>query len=114
MLSAADTAARRHAERESAFESEYRTELQRFDELRPTAEALDQSALTAARLAIRPGKEQEAFDEIHKVFPEKLPVFLRRDITSETDQNLGEVYLEITSMERLQQQKTNSKQQSSR
>jgi hypothetical protein len=90
MLSAADTAARRHAERESAFETEYRSGLQRFDELRPEAKALDQSAIAAARLAIRPRKEQEAFDEIHKVFPEKLPVFSRRDTITAVDKDLHE------------------------
>lgn len=40
-LSAVDAATRRHAGRETAFEAEYQSELQRFDELRPEAEALD-------------------------------------------------------------------------
>ncbi len=89
-LSAADTAARHHAERETAFESEYRAELQRFDELRPEAEALDQAVLAAARLAIRPEKEQAAFEVIRKTFPGKLPVFARSETVEIVDHDLNE------------------------
>lgn len=93
-ITAADAAARRNAERETAFESEYRAELQRFDELRPEAEALDQSALAAARLAIRPEKEQAAFEELRKTFPGKLPVFARSETIRSVDYDLNESKLE--------------------
>lgn len=89
-ISAAGTAARRHAERETAFESEYRSELQRFDELRPEAEALDQAVLAAARLASRPEKEQAAFEVIRKTFPGKLPVFARSETVEIVDHDLNE------------------------
>ena len=89
-ISAANTAARHHAGRESAYEAEYRSELQRFDELRPEAKALDQSALATARLAIRPEKENAAFDEIRKASPEKLPVFARLDTITAVDADLHE------------------------
>lgn len=106
MLSAADTAARHHAGRESAFEAEYRSELQRFDELRPEAEALDQSALAAARLAIRLEKENAAFDEIRKASPEKLPVFARRDTITTVDADLHEVDLEDRATHQRNRQKS--------
>ena len=106
MLSAADAAARHHAGRESAFEAEYRSELQRFDELRPEAEALDQSALAAARLAIRLEKENAAFDEIRKASPEKLPVFARRDTITTVDADLHEVDLEDRATHQRNRQKS--------
>ena len=106
MLSAADAAARHHAGRESAFEAEYRAELQRFDELRPEAEALDQSALAAARLAIRLEKENAAFDEIRKASPEKLPVFARRDTITTVDADLHEVDLEDRATHQRNRQKS--------
>ena len=89
-ISAADEAARRHANREAAFESEYQTERSRYDEIRTEAVGLDPHALTAARLAIRAEKENAAFDEIHKAFPEKLPVFARRDTITAVDKDLHE------------------------
>ena len=90
----------------SAFEAEYRSELQRFDELRPEAEALDQSALAAARLAIRLGKENAAFDEIRKASPEKLPVFARRDTITTVDADLHEVDLEDRATHQRNRQKS--------
>ena len=93
-ISAADEAARHHTERETTFEAEYQFELRRFDELRPEAEALDPRALTAARLAIRPEKEQAAFEEIRKTFPGKLPVFARRNMSQSVDHDLNESKLE--------------------
>ena len=72
----------------------YRSELQRFDELCSEAEALEPHTLAAARLAIRPGKEQAAFEEIHKAFSEKMPVFARRDTVMAVDADLHEVDLE--------------------
>ena len=92
-ITAADEAARHHAERETAFETEYRSELQRFDELRPEAEALDPHALATARLAIRPEKEQAAFDEIRKAFPGKLPVFARSETIQAVDREINEIDL---------------------
>ena len=73
--------------------SRYRSELQRFDELRPEAEALDPRALTAARLAIRPEKEKAAFDEIRKAFPGKLPVFARSETIQAVDREINEIDL---------------------
>ena len=105
-LSAADAAARHHAERETTFEIEYRAELQRFDELRPAAEALDPHALAAARLAIRLEKENAAFDEIRKASPEKLPVFARRDTITTVDADLHEVDLEDRATHQRNRQKS--------
>ena len=89
-IAGADAAARRHAERETGFNEQYQEELRRFDELRPDMEALDPAALAAARLAIRPGKEQAAFDEIHQTFPDKISVFAVRDTVSAVDSDLRE------------------------
>ena len=105
-LSAADTAARHHAERETVFEEEYRSELQRFDELCSEAEALEPHTLAAARLAIRPGKEQAAFEEIHKAFSEKMPVFARRDTVMAVDADLHEVDLEDRATHQRNRQKS--------
>ena len=74
--------------------SRYRSELQRFDELRPEVEALDPRTLTAARLAIRPEKEKAAFDEIRKAFPGKLPVFAHSETVHIVDHDLNESSLE--------------------
>ena len=89
-IAGADAAARRHTEREADFNEQYQEELRRFDELRPDTESLNPAALTAARLAIRPEKEQAAFDEIHRTFPDKISVFAVRDTVSEVDRNLQE------------------------
>ena len=104
-ISAADAAARRNAERETAFESEYRSELQRFDEFRPAVETLDQAALAATRLAIRPEKENAAFEDLRKAFPEKLPVFARRDISQAVDRELREVAFSGKTADNLQRRK---------
>ena len=82
--------ARRHADREASFESEYQTERSRFEEIRTEAADFDPSALAAARLAIRPEKEQAAFEEIKRAFPEKLPVFANRDTIAAVDLDLHE------------------------
>jgi hypothetical protein len=80
--------------------------LQRFDELRPAAEALDPHALAAARLAIRLEKENAAFDEIRKASPEKLPVFARRDTITTVDADLHEVDLEDRATHQRNRQKS--------
>ena len=90
-IAGADAAARRHAEREAGFNEQYQEELHRFDELRPEMETLDPAALTAARLAIRPEKEQAAFDEIHRYFPDKISVLAIRDTVSAVDSDLREM-----------------------
>ena len=92
-IAGADTAARRHADREATFEAEYQTERSRFEEIRTEAADRDPAALTAARLAIRPEKETAAFEEIRKAFPEKLPVFGRHDTIVEVDKELNEANL---------------------
>ena len=84
-IAGADAAAHRHAEREAAFEEEYQTERSRFDEIRAEAAELDPAALAAARLAIRPEKEQAALDEIHRAYPDKISVFALRDTVSAVD-----------------------------
>ena len=104
-ITAADEAARHHAERETTFETEYQSELQRFNELLPEAEALDPHALTAARLAIRPEKEQAAFAEICKTFLGKLPVFAHSETTKTVDRDLNENGLE-DQIRRRQRQRT--------
>ena len=93
-ITAADEAARHHADREAAFEEQYQAERSHFDETLSEAAGLDPVALTAARLAIRPEKENAAFDEIRKAFPEKLPVFVRHDTTTTVDMDLHESDLE--------------------
>ncbi len=93
-ITAADEAARRHAEREEAFASEYQTEYSHFHEVLSEASTLDPHALADARLAIRPEKEKAAFDEIHKAFPEKLPVFMRHDTIYAVDRDLKNLGLE--------------------
>ena len=95
-IAGADAAACRHAEREAVFIEQYQEELRRFDELRPDIESFDPAALSAARLAIRPEKEQAAFDEIHRTFPEKVSVFAQRDTIQAVDQDLGERELSKT------------------
>ena len=90
IITAADEAARRHADREAAFESEYQTERSRFDETLSEAADLDSHALAAARLAIRPEKEQAAFEEIKRAFQEKLSVFANRDTIAAVDLDLHE------------------------
>ncbi len=90
-IAGADAAARRHAEREADFEEEYQTERSRFEETRTEAADLDPAALIAARLAIRPEKEQAAFDEIHRTFPDKISVFAIRDTVSAVDSDLLEM-----------------------
>ena len=87
-IAGADAAARRHAEREAGFEEQYQAERARFDETLSEAAELDPTALTAARLAIRSEKEQSAFDEIHRTFPDKISVFAMRDTVSEVDRDL--------------------------
>lgn len=77
------------------YEAAYQSELQHFDELRPETEALDPHALTAARLTIRPEKEQAAFDEIRKTFPGKPPVFARPDTIQRVDRDLNEEGLDV-------------------
>ena len=89
-IAGADAAARRHAEREAGFEEQYQAERARFDETLSEAAELDPTALTAARLAIRSEKEQSAFDEIHRTFPDKISVFAVRDTVSEVDSDLRE------------------------
>ena len=89
-IAGADAAARRHAEREAGFEAEYQTERSRFEEIRTEAADLDPAALAAARLAIRPEKEQAALDEIHRAYPDKISVFALRDTVSAVDSDLFE------------------------
>ncbi|MBR3077506.1 MAG: MobA/MobL family protein [Oscillospiraceae bacterium] len=89
-IAGADAAARRHAEREAGFEAEYQTERSRFEEIRTEAADLDLAALAAARLAIRPEKEQAALDEIHRAYPDKISVFALRDTVSAVDSDLFE------------------------
>ncbi len=90
IITGADAAARRHAERETGFDEQYQEELRRFDALRPEIGTLNLAALAAARLAIRPEKEQAAFDEIHRTFPDKISVFAIRDTVSAVDSDLRE------------------------
>lgn len=87
-IAAADEAAYRHADCEAVFEAEYQTERFRFDETISEAADLNPVALASARLAIRPEKENAAFEEIRKAFPEKLPVFMRHDTITEVDNDL--------------------------
>ena len=105
-IAGADAAARRHAEREANFEEEYQEERARFDETIAEAAGLDPHALAAARLAIRSEKENAAFEEIRKTFPEKLPVFLRHDTISDVDFDLHEGLIADTAREpqRMKQQ----------
>ena len=99
-ITAADEAARRHADREKAFEDEYQSERSRFDETLFEAADLDPAALAAARLAIRPEKETVAFEEIHKTIPEKLPVFMRLTTTAAVDNDLCENLLRADMQEK--------------
>ena len=92
-IATVDEAAHRHADREAVFEAEYQTERSRFDETLSDAADLDPVALAAARLVIRPEKENAAFDAIRVAFPEKLPVFARHDAIAEVDKELNEADL---------------------
>ena len=109
-IAAANEAAHRHADREAAFEAEYQTERSRFEEIRSEAADLDPVALTVARLAIRPEKENAAFEEIRKAFPEKLPVFMRHDTTVEVDSDLNNLSLE-RALQGIQQSIQNDRKQ---
>lgn len=88
----------------------YHTERSRFDETLSDAADLDPRTLAAARLSIRPEKENAAFDEIRNAFPEKLPVFLRHDTTVEVDHDLNNLSLE-RALQGMQQSIQNDRKQ---
>lgn len=115
-IAGADAAARRHAEREVGFNEQYQEELHRFDELRSEMETLDPAALTAARLAIRPEKEQAAFDEIHRYFPDIISVFAIRDTVSAVDSDLHEngIANSLRDLQRHHSQQSNIQKQQKR